>query len=249
MTETTDASTHTREELRRVATHVLARAQHDRVGRIGLRATPGGFGTVQFGERRERLRVSDGFLVREAGGPPSVSGAVPLAGSTLAELAAFAEVQLVDGFSVGHDTPPLGDVDAPLRLDADDGAALAGWFDLTARALDRVVASLPPTVPEAAPTLAQLWPEHFDLALDVAFDVGAPAERRVNLGGSPGDELHPAPYLYVGPWTADRPGHPAFWTAPFGAVLGFDEVTADPDPVGRAVRFLLDGFGRLAAGP
>ena len=36
-----------------------------------------------------------------------------------------------------------------------------------------------------------LWPEHFDLAIDVD---------EVNYGVSPGDGYHGAPYAYVGPW-------------------------------------------------
>ena len=35
----------TRDELQRIATHVLARARFAATGRFGLRATPGGFGT------------------------------------------------------------------------------------------------------------------------------------------------------------------------------------------------------------
>ena len=40
----------------------------------------------------------------------------------------------------------------------------------------------------------QLWPEHFDMAVDVG---GGPG--RATVGASPGDELHPEPYLYVLP--------------------------------------------------
>ena len=42
----------------------------------------------------------------------------------------------------------------------------------------------------------QLWPEHFDLATTID---------EVNYGGSPGDDGHPLPYLYVGPWTPPEP--------------------------------------------
>ena len=38
----------------------------------------------------------------------------------------------------------------------------------------------------------------------------------VNYGVSPGDEFHPLPYAYVGPWTS-RIG--PFWNAPFGAFM------------------------------
>jgi hypothetical protein len=237
----------TREELRRVATHVLARAQHAATGRVGLRPTPGGFGTVQFGPRRERVRVSGAVMVHEAAGPPSTSRAVELDGATLADLAAFAGVTLADELSVGHDTPPVGDVAAPLRVDAHAVEVLCDWYGVTARALDRLVARRSGGPADAAPTLAQLWPEHFDLALDLAYDPAAPAQRRVNLGGSPGDGFHADPYLYVGPWTPDRPGDPAWWNAPFGAVLGYGDVMASSDPVGTATAFFASGIERLGA--
>ena len=91
------------------------------------------------------------------------------------------------------------------------------------------------------PTLARLWPEHFD----VAMDVSARPDRRVNIGGSPGDSFSAEPYLYVGPWTADRPGGGPFWNAPFGAARGRSQLDA-ADRVGSAAAFLLDGLRRLS---
>lgn len=35
------------------------------------------------------------------------------------------------------------------------------------------------------------------------WSAGAPLGVAVNVGGSPGDEGHPLPYLYVGPWSVD----------------------------------------------
>ena len=68
----------------------------------------------------------------------------------------------------------------------------------------------------------------------------------MNLGGSPGDGSRDEPYLYVGPWTADRPGEPAFWNAPYGAMRTRSELERHPDGVVAAgVEFLLDGYGRL----
>ena len=86
--------------------------------------------------------------------------------------------------------------------------------------------------PAAEPPVAQLWPEHFDLA--VTLD-------EVNYGGSPGDDEHPLPYLYVGPWTLPTDGDP-FWNEPFGA-----STTAGPalDPA-TALTFFTDGRRRLA---
>jgi hypothetical protein len=78
-----DSYPRSRDELRRVAVHVLARVQHAASGRIGLRATPGGFGTSLYGADRERLRVSGGLLVHEIGvGTPTVTRSMDLNGST-----------------------------------------------------------------------------------------------------------------------------------------------------------------------
>lgn len=72
--------------------------------------------------------------------------------------------------------------------------------------------------------------------------------RRVNLGAWPGDAYNAQPYLYVGPWEPDRPGHPAYWNAPFGAVLTFDDLRAIGDPAAAAVAFLLRGVAYVRAG-
>ena len=225
-------------ELQRVATHVLARARFAADGRFGLRVTPGGFTTSSFGPEGNVLRVAGVALIRES----RVSGTarsetVVLPGRTLRDLAAFAGVDLAPPFSVGADTPPLGDPDAPLELDVDAAREVTTWFETGAAAIDRVM-------PEASePSVAQLWPEHFDVGIDVAVGQG-----RANLGASPGDADHPEPYLYVGPWGQDRPGDPTFWNAPFGAVLARSAVAAAPDPVARAAAFYRRGLQLLESG-
>lgn len=232
----------TRAVLQRVAVHVVARARQQATGRFGLRVTPGGFGTPAFGDAVERVRVSRGLLVRETAGVGAATAvALPIDGSTLAELAALAAVDLADDLDVGHDTPPLGDAEATLSVDDAAALVLGTWYGVVAEALDAVVALRP----AGSPSAVQLWPEHFDVAIDVAFDRSDPSSRRVNLGGSPGDGFHGDPYLYVGPWTEDRPGDPSFWNAPFGAVLGYATVRGADDPVAAAASFFLDGYDRL----
>ncbi|MDJ0769583.1 MAG: hypothetical protein QNJ12_12350 [Ilumatobacter sp.] len=231
----------TRDALQRVAVHVVARARQQGTGRFGLRVTPGGFGTPEFGDDVVRVRVSGGLLVREvAGTDGSNSAATAIDGASLADLAQVARVDLGVELDVGHDTPPIGPIDEALAVDEASARALARWFAVAAQALDRVVATSPAA---AEPSAIQLWPEHFDAALDLA----ATAERRVNLGGSPGDGFHAEPYLYVGPWTDDRPGDTGFWNAPFGAVLGYDAVLAADDPVAVAVDFYRRGVELLAS--
>jgi hypothetical protein len=211
----------TRDVLQRVATHVLARARFAAVGRFGLRSTPGGFGTPAFGDEVEVLRVTGGSLVRESGGRASLT---PINGATLAGLAAFADADLSTPFEAGRDTPPIGDPDEPLAIDTAEAARLADWWHLGWRAM-------------------QLWPEHFDAGTSVS--IGPGENDRCNLGASPGDTFSDEPYLYLGPWSAARPGDPAYWNASFGAVLPRSELLTSPDPLAAGVAFLRRGLELL----
>lgn len=226
--------------LHRVAVHIVARARVEAAGRFSLRVAPGGFGTPDLAPDGRRVRVSGPNLVVESDAPGAAAvRSVAIHGATLAELAAVAGLDLTQPLDVGHDTPPVGDLDAPIQLDGAGAAGVHEWYRLVAAMLDGVVAAL---APEATPTLPRLWPEHFD----VAVEAQATADRRVNLGGSPGDGFSAEPYLYVGPWTADRPGDAAFWNAPFGAVRTRAELPAEPaGAVAAGVAFLLDGYRRL----
>lgn len=228
----------TREIVRRVAAHVLARRRHRLCGKFGLRATPGGIGTPACGPQHEVVRISGTRLVRERTGTTSRAAWLDLAGATLAEAAELVDVDLAAPFSVGHETPPLGDPHVALDLDATAAEALSRWFHFGAVVLDTTVTALGPV---AEPSVVQLWPEHFDIACDVAAASG----RRANLGASPGDAFSGRPYVYVGPWDAHRPGDPAYWNAPFGAVLGYDELRAGSDPVAAATAFLSRGLSLL----
>jgi hypothetical protein len=230
----------TRAALQRVAVHIVARARSQATGRFGLRVTPGGFGTPEFGDDLRRVRVSGRSLVVEQGPPGgAASRVVAIDGASLLELAATAEVDLDAPLDVGHDTPELGDRTVPLAVDRAAADALAVWYSVVASGLDRAVGELGEM---SSPTMVQLWPEHFDVGVDVA----ARPDVRVNLGGSPGDGFEDRPYAYVGPWTDDRPGDPTFWNAPFGAVLAYDDVTTSDDPVGAIAAFLVDGVRRQA---
>ena len=231
----------TRASLQRVAVHVLARRRSAVTGKFGLRATPGGFGTPAFGPEHEVVRVAGPYLVRERTGGSSRTATLDLRSATLSQAADLAEVDLAQPFAAGDDTPPVGDPEVALGVDGDAAAALATWLAFGWRALDAVVAELGTA---AAPSVVQLWPEHFDAGVDVAAAPG----RRVNLGASPGDGFSAEPYLYVGPWDADRPGDPSFWNAPFGAVLAYDELRGEAEPDAAARAFLLRGVRLLGAG-
>jgi hypothetical protein len=236
-----DSLASSRQSLQRVAVHIVARSRVEAAGRFSLRITPGGFGTPDIGSDGRRVRVSGGNLVVEsdAVGAAAVR-TTAIHGASLADLAAFAGVDLSESLDVGHDTPPVGDTAAPIELPVDGAREIAAWFAKSAAILDGVLAALPAT---AAPTLARLWPEHFD----VAVEAQSHPTRRVNLGGSPGDGFSDEPYLYVGPWTADRPGDAEFWNAGFGAFRTRTQLAADGNDIVEAgIAFLLDGVRRLA---
>lgn len=201
----------TREGLHRVAEHVLAKALHGWNGRIGLRVTPGGFGTpvVTVAGVARRVRVEGADLVVETGARVRRAPLTTLgAAATLAGIEPGAPAGL---YEIATPCEP----DAPLAIDPSAAALLAGWFALVDEALGRV----------APAEVAQLWPEHLDVALTVD---------EVNCGGSPGDADHPAPYLYVGPWSVPEG---ALWNEPWGVSWPATEI---PD-VAAAVAALETG--------
>lgn len=227
-----------RDALQHVTVHVIARAAVQAGGRIDLRPTAGGWGTPEL-DGGVRVRLSGGHLIREtADDDHATFDAVPVDGSTLDELAALARVDLDADLYVGKDTPPRGATDRAVHVDPAAAAGLAAWFAASAAALDAVAAELPGS---ATPTAVRLWPEHFDVAIDAEAAPG----QRLNLGGAPGDGFHELPYAYVGPWTDARPGDDGFWNAPFGAVLGYEDLAGEPDPAGAIAGFFRSGLARF----
>ena len=226
-----------RSELHRIAAHVVARARHQATGRFSLRVTAGGFGTPDLDGGGRRERVSGASLVVESDVAGAASAiARPIAGSSLRELAELAGVDLDAELSVGHDTPALGDIDRPIVLAPGAATALARALGRAAAVLDLVVTEWSGRPGRSPATLPRLWPEHFDVAVEVPA-----AQSRVNVGGSPGDGFCDEPYWYVGPWDALRPGGGAYWNAPFGALATFAALPDDRD----ALAFLLEGVERL----
>ena len=229
----------TRTTLHRIAAHVLGRARFAASGRFGLRAGPGGIATPAFGEAPEVLRISGTDLVREVGGACTWAA---ISGATLRQLGEFAGVDLAAPFSVGDNTPPLGDTGEPLELSSEAARVIAEWFGLCWKVLDGVIGSLPTG---AAATTIQLWPEHFDASTAVTLASSEP----VNLGFSPGDDFEAEPYAYVGLTTAARPQDSGFWNAPFGALRRRSELTRLPDPAEACREFLETGLRLVSTVP
>lgn len=149
--------------------------------------------------------------------PVAVRGTELVWGEDAAELTGtVGELARATDLDVG---PPEGIYDvvdalpSDAVLDIDPAAA-----ELIHRSLYAGGFALKTALPEQHPVL---WPEHFDVAV---------TENEVNYGVSPGDDFHPLPYAYVGPWTS-RIG--VFWNAPFGAFMalershGVDQLAAD----------------------
>jgi hypothetical protein len=128
----------------------------------------------------------------------------------------------------------------PLDVDVDSAAVLAGWYEFGREVLDRLRGE---AGADEAPTEPILWPEHFDVAIELG---GEAQGRRATYGFSPGDEEHAEPYAYVAPWTAQSPG--GLWDAHGfgGAELGYAELLASGDPVKAALDFVRDRREALA---
>ncbi len=236
-----------RDTMRRLATHVVAQAQAGVTGHFALMALPGGFGTPQFGPDRQRVRISGGSLfVEKVGGtrngePAATTEVHMVAGSTIRTLCNAMGFEPDPAFSVGNDTPELGDPDEVLIVDSATTAVLGDWWALGQRAMDLALASFPE--PQAAVT--RLWPEHFDVGTDLAVDPSAKAGVRTNIGAAAGDESHQEPYFYVAPWGPERPGPEEFWNLPFGATLSFADLDVSENPLAAATEFFLHGIAYL----
>lgn len=219
-----------REAAHRLAYAVVAEARRRAHGKFGLRYTAGGFGTPFFGDD-EQVRIADGSVIVQR---RDTVTAEPI--TTLAAAAAFAGVEPGTA-AAEHDSPPLGDVDADLGIDATLTDFLGAWFGFATSVLEE----LRVTDGAVDPGRVQMWPGHFDPAVEIGSEQG-----RATYGASPGDGSADEPYLYVGPWNGvdDDP----FWNAESfsGAVLSYADLRAASDQRQRALAFYRDALTRLA---
>lgn len=229
--------------LHRLATYVIGPARHQHTGRFGLRSTDAGFGTPEFGDPPTRVRVAaiDGTasLIVEHG-----SDIRSAAISTLAAAAALIGSRIDTELAAEADSPAAGALDAPLDVGAGAIAFLGAWWTLGTAALD----SLRADDLSVDPSVVQLWPGHFDVAIEVGDD-----DRRASFGASPGDDSSTEPYLYVSVWWPDRLrlSNDPFWNAEgfVGARRTYREVAAADDPLATATTFFRTGRDLLAGAP
>ena len=217
----------TRDVLHMLACYVVAPARKARTGRIGLRPTGEGFGTPPFDDG-SRIVVRGDQLATEPGEETVIS--------TLRAGAEFLGIELTSDPGVGSDLPPF-QPDRELEVDVDSSLALGQWYSMGQSVLDQV----PGLLGDRAATVseAQLWPEHFDLAVVVEMTDG----RKVNVGFSPGDTYVYEPYVYVGPQDFDGPDG-GYWNARFGAYLTYSGMN-EREQAASALDYVAKGFALL----
>lgn len=221
----------TRDHLHQLAYFALSPARHKVVGRMGLRTTPGGFGTPEFEGRVARIDGS--LLVHEE--------ATNVATREISTVRAAAEF-----FGGGYEEvwfedfrdplTPIGP-DVALSVDADDSHLIGAWFQFAFEVLD---AFREDSRAADDPSTTQIWPEHFDAAMET----GDPdSGQRASYGFSPGDGEHPEPYIYVAAW-GEIDFSNAYWNdgAFNGSSLSYAQLAGSPEPFEAALGFLRDGY-------
>ena len=219
----------TTEALHRLAVYVVSPAQRLANGEIIMRATTGGFETFEFNGRR--ISVRDDRLVVDGLAHPI---------TTLRAAAHAAGIEPDIGQEELFDVPPPGDLDAPLEVDPEAAHALGDWYELATDLLEELRSEAEPV---DDPTIVRLWPEHFDIAIDLGDEA---AGRRATYGASPGDRHHAEPYLYVSPWVGrldDTFDHPSF----NGASLVRTQLERSAAPAEEALAFLRGARDRVRA--
>lgn len=213
--------------LHRVAEELVAPARKPD-NEIALEPTPGGYGTprFEFEGAPHQVRVEGAELVHRVGG---LERRAPL-GSLADGASAIAEL-------LPAEASPSSE---PLHIDPGAARALAAWYAFGEKVLAHLVSL---AARGERPTTPVLWPEHFDIAVEIGDEKGG---WRATYGLSPGDEHHTEPYLYVAPWTAAVSG--PLWSARgfSGAELGYAELLAEPDPCTAAIVFFTTRWDLLA---
>ncbi len=205
----------TRDAVHRLACYVIAPARKAITGRIGLRPADGGFATPDL-PAGGRLQVSGDRIIRADGESAPIT--------TISGAATFVGHVLTDRPDIGNDLPRFAP-DETLAVSAAATKALGDWYAFGAARLLELTGDV---------SEAQIWPEHFDLAVVVRLASG----RQVNVGFSPGDGFCDRPYAYIGPFD-NVPTNHEYWNAPFGAYQPLPSEAA-------AIAFIGEGLARLA---
>ena len=210
--------TSTRRSLHALARRVIGPLR-DRAHDVnGLRWTRGGFGTPFFGADAQ-VRVEHGVLVVQS-----------RFRERRAAVATLAEAAELIGFDLdGHEA----ELDAePLLIDSRAATFLGDFLGFATNVLEQLRADVPP---DYEPSRVELWPDTFDLVLEVGMEHSG---RRAAFGASLGDLAHPEPFLFVMPLDV-RPSGDLWQATSFaGAELSFAELCAAGDQRACALEFV-----------
>ena len=207
----------TRDALHRLAEHVISPTRQRANGEITLRFTRHGFGTPFFGNDVQ-LRVERDSLILHIGDREQ-RGRL----TSLKDAAEFVGFDLMRTDSAAEEDP--------LPVNAASAAYLGDVYGFAFSVLEELRAGADPSLD---PSLVNLWPEHFDVAVELGSDR---AGTRAGYGVSPGDEHYADPYVYVSPWASD-----AFEALPLAELLGVD------DQRGAALTWLGERLEGLTGG-
>jgi hypothetical protein len=221
-----------RDGYHRLAYGIVAEARCLANTKFGLRYTRGGYGTPFYGAD-EQVRVEPGLLVHQQG---HTARMVPI--TTLRAATAFIDVK--PGVAASeHNSPPLGDLDEDLGATVETGEFLGSWFGFSWAVLEEL------RLTDGAVDIGrtQLWPGHFDPALEMGDEASG---GRASFGASPGDKEHDEPYLYVGA-AGDVDRDDPYWneTTFAGASMSYRELSDTDDAVAAALGFFRGGYTRL----
>lgn len=219
--------TATRESLHAVGEQVVSKAREHANGKIALRYTRDGFGTPFFGDDVQ-VRVEGTELVVQEGADERRAAITTLR----------AAGELIGAHLLPDD---LELDDAPLALDAGAARFLGDWYGFAYSVLEELRAGADAAL---EPSRVQLWPEHFDVSIELGSEAGG---RRAGYGASPGDGEHPEPYLYVTPWSPPPDGELWNATAFRGADLPVAELLDADDQRTTALDFLRARLDALRA--
>jgi hypothetical protein len=215
----------TRLALHALAEHVISPARKQANTKIGLRWTLGGFGTPFFGADIQ-VRVEDGELVVQE-----------RASARRAHISTIADARALLGDLAGRADEEASATS--LAVDRAAATALGEYYGFATSVLEELRYD---AGPELEASRVQLWPEHFDVSIELG---GEGAGQRAGYGASPGDDEHPAPYLYVVPW-GETPAGDRWQAHGFaGAQLDYDVLLAAEDQRAVALEFFRGCLAEL----
>ena len=227
----TNQHTSTVLSLGQLAFFVIAPARFAVQGKIGLRYTHGGFGTPFYGKDRQ-IRIDGDFLITQEGHTAAGEEV-----TTLRRAARQVGIEYEERWGPDwHDPPAPTDPDTALTIDSVAARICSDVIGFGFSVLEQIRIE---AREDEKPSRVQLWPEHFDTALEIGVD---DAGRRAGFGVSPGYPAHPEPFVYVSPWAKDWLDDP-YWNADFGgSILSYEELLAAENQRDRALQFLRRGL-------